>query len=125
LKSISIFLLTINIIAKGTIAGTTISNIASIVYTYNNITKRVNSNEESFLIDRIIDIKIDSQDLKSVEVNPLDKARVLTFEVSNLGNSEENIIINNNSDVNSDFFALNKKVFIDSNNTNSNIVSAY
>ena len=83
---------------------------------YNNITKRVNSNEESFLIDRIIDIKIDSQDLKSVEVNPLDKARVLTFEVSNLGNSEENIIINNNSDVNSDFFALNKKVFIDSNN---------
>ena len=113
LTSITIYF----VFAKGTLAGTTIYNSAKIHY--NNGNNKVSvavSNSDSFVVDRVVDVKLNSQDVKPVEVSTLEKNRVLTFILTNLGNSDDNITLNLEHNSSSDFRADNIRIFQDSNN---------
>ena len=101
--------------AKGTKAGYLINNSAKIEYNLNGILLKINSNIDSFIVDRVIDINIAWQDSSAIKVSAGDKTRVLTFLLANEGNSEDNITLNTLHDNNSTFKAQNVKLFLDSN----------
>ena len=109
-------LFTIALIAKGVRAGSIITNIANIRYSINSQSYQIQSNIDSFVVDRVIDIKSSWQDSKAVEVSPNETNRVLTFLVSNLGNSDENISLNKFQESNSTFNLSNIRLYIDTNN---------
>ena len=105
------------IFAKGTLAGTKISNIAKVSFNNGDSSVSISSsNEDSFVVDRVVDVKLNSQDVKPVEVSTLEKNRVLTFILTNLGNSDDNITLNLEHNSSSDFIADNIRIFQDSNN---------
>ncbi len=78
---------------RGTTAGTPVSNRVEISYQLGGISQTVSSNEDRFVVDRIVDIRIDSLDNAPVEVGPGESDRVLRFLASNLGNAEENLTL--------------------------------
>ena len=117
LKSVFfIVLLSFYLFAKGTVAGYKIENQATITLNINGIKSEVKSNIDSFVVDKIIDIKLNSQDSSPVEVGAGEVDRVLTFSVANLGNSKEEFNITYEDNSSSDFKIQNPRVFIDSNN---------
>jgi len=101
--------------AKGTKAGSLVDNKAKIEYDLNGILLNVNSNTDSFVVDRIVDISTTWQDSSAIKVSAGDKARVLTFLLTNEGNSEDNITLSTLHENNSTFKAQNIKLFEDSN----------
>ncbi len=104
--------------AKGTYAGTTIKNSAVIKYSINNISYNFSSSEDIFVVDKIVDIKNAWQDTKAIDVSENEKNRVLTFLVSNLGNSEDNISLIHYHEENSSFSPSSLNIFIDQNSNN-------
>ena len=85
--------MTFLLVAKGTPAGTLISNMALIDYTVGGTDGNLSSNTDQFIIDRVVDIKIDWEDAAPIEVAAGDHDRVLTFLLTNLGNGDENITL--------------------------------
>ncbi len=77
--------------AKGTISGKSITNSALIKYNLNGVEVTKTSNEDSFVVDRVVDIKLNWQDTKAVEIASGEKNRVLTFNLTNLGNGDDSI----------------------------------
>jgi len=121
--------LTLFLFSKGTTAGYQVKNSATVSFASGGVSQgsissggvsqgSISSNEDSFVVDRVVDIKVNWQDLKPVEVSAGDKNRVLTFNIANLGNSEDNIKLNTEHNSTSDFEAENLKIYIDSNNNN-------
>jgi uncharacterized repeat protein (TIGR01451 family) len=100
--------------AKGTPAGTLITNQAQIDYVVGNTAGQVASNEDRFVIDRVADVLLSWQDNAPVEVSAGDNGRILTFRLSNLGNSDDNISLAYEHNASSDFLPQNVQVFIDS-----------
>ena len=109
----TLFLISLN--AKGTKAGYLVNNSAKIEYNLNGILLNVNSNTDSFVVDRVVDINTVWQDSSAIKVSAGDKARVLTFLITNEGNSEDNITLSTLHENNSTFKAQNVKLFEDSN----------
>jgi len=101
--------------AKGSKAGYLVNNSAKVEYKLNGILLNVNSNTDTFLIDKVVDINIAWQDSSAIKVSANDKARVLTYLVANEGNSKDTITLNSIHDDNSTFKAQNIKIFVDSN----------
>jgi len=103
-------------IAKGTLAGTSINNQANIEFVVGGIDGNISSNADTFVVDRVIDIKLSWEDTAPVEMDSGDDNRVLTFRITNLGNSEENVTLTYEHNASSDFLPQNVRVFKDSNN---------
>jgi len=110
---------TLYLFSKGTLAGYQVKNSATVSFSSGGVSQNIiSSNEDSFVVDRVVDIKVNWQDLKPVEVSAGDKSRVLTFNIANLGNSEDIISLNTEHNITSDFEVENLKIYIDSNNNN-------
>jgi len=101
--------------AKGTPAGTDIANSAQIDYVVGGIDGNITSNEDTFVVDRIVDIKIDWEDSAPVEVSAGDQDRVLTFRLTNQGNSDENITLEYEHNTSSDLLPENVHIVQDTN----------
>jgi len=104
--------------AKGTAAGTEISNRVVIRYTLPGSSMEYNltSNEERFVVDRVVDVRVDWSDIDSVEVGPDEPDRVLSFLVSNLGNAEDNITLSYEHNDSASFHppVENVRIYLDS-----------
>jgi len=104
--------------AKGTAAGTQVSNQVLIRYALPGSSQEYNlsSNTESFLVDRVVDVRIDWNDADSVEVGPGEPDRVLSFLVSNLGNGEDNMTLSYEHNDSASFHppVENVRIYLDS-----------
>jgi len=80
---------------RGTPAGTEITNMAEIRYQLPgaSLEYSLSSNEDRFVVDRVVDVRVDWSDTGPVEVGPDEPDRVLSFIVSNLGNAEDNLTL--------------------------------
>jgi len=102
------------LMAKGTQAGTDIENSATISYQDGGTTYDVHSSVDKFVVDRIVDVKMQCQQSEPVEVGAGEVDRVLTFAMSSLGNSEDNVTVSYLHE-SSDFAPESVRVFEDSN----------
>jgi uncharacterized repeat protein (TIGR01451 family) len=105
------------IYAKGTTAGDTITNIATVDYSLANNRVTLQSNSDSFVVDRVVDIKLSWQDNSNVVVASGERDRVLTFIVSNLGNDKDSVSLEHISSGTNSFNPkpTNVRIYIDSN----------
>jgi uncharacterized repeat protein (TIGR01451 family) len=103
------------LMAKGTLAGTSITNQALIEFAVGGIDNNLTSNQDAFVIDRVVDIQIAWQDNAPVEVSSGDHDRVLTFVLSNQGNGEDNVTLNYDHNASSDFVPQGVQIFQDTN----------
>jgi uncharacterized repeat protein (TIGR01451 family) len=101
--------------AKGTLAGTSISNQAQIAYAVGGIDNNLTSNTDEFVVDRVVDIHINWQDSTSVKVGAGDQDRVLTFMLTNLGNGDDNATLSYEHNASSDFAPINSTLYQDTN----------
>jgi uncharacterized repeat protein (TIGR01451 family) len=74
--------------ATGTPSGTSIDNDATVDYEVGGVPQaQVASNTASFLVDNMIDLTVATVDVAPVQVVPGDTSRVLTYTVTNDGNT--------------------------------------
>jgi len=106
----------INILfAKGTLANVVIENSAVASFSLANKVYTIESSRDSFLIDRVVDVKLSWQDNKAIEVGAGEKNRVLEFILTNLGNSTDDITISYEKNASSEFALENLQIFADTN----------
>ena len=110
-----IFTLIGYIFAKGTLAGKKITNQAKIDVNIGGINYTLSSNEDSFVVDQIVDVNLKWQDVKPIDVATAEKQRVLTFILKNEGNGKESISLSNEHNTTSAFMPENRKIYIDKN----------
>lgn len=83
-----------------TIAGSTISNQASIEYSVGTSTVKsvTQSNVSTFVVNELIDVQLIWVDASQIAVNSPDSKKVLTFKLTNTGNGSQkyNLTANNN-----------------------------
>ncbi|MDT8316976.1 MAG: hypothetical protein RQ824_03160 [bacterium] len=102
--------------ALGTIAGTSISNMATATYTLGAGTLTQDSNIEVLTVDELIDMTVTWQDASGVGVRPGDVDSVLTFSLSNTGNGSEKFNLSANSTLGTgDFDPTLTGIFFDTN----------
>lgn len=79
--------------AAGTIAGTSISNLATVNYQIGGISQPANvSNTVSFVVDRKINLTVVNVDAAAVQVSPGSSGNVLRFTATNTGNSPQDFL---------------------------------
>jgi len=120
LKRAALFLLlfglcSVALYAKGTLSGTVVDNRAEIHYSLGGIDHNLSSNQDSFLVDKVVDLQIDWQDITPVETGAGDSDRVLTFVLTNLGNGEDHFTLTHEHNTSSDFLPTNAQIYSDSN----------
>jgi len=101
--------------AKGTLAGTAVANQAQIAYVVGAATGAVSSNEDTFVVDRIVDVQTAWQDAAPVKVAAGDQGRVLTFLVTNEGNGDDNLTLSYDHNTSSDFIPTGVTLYEDTN----------
>ena len=99
--------------AEGTPVGTAIANQAEIAYAVNGIPNTLSSNEDLFVVDRIVDVRTSWQDTESVKVAAGDLKRVLTFVVTNEGNGDDNFTLGYDHNTSSDFLPTDRELYLD------------
>ena len=99
--------------ARGTHSGTAIANQAQIAYAVGGIDNHLSSNTDTFFVDKVVDVQIDWEDTAPVKVSAGDSDRVLSFVVSNLGNSDDNITLGYEHNATSDFVPTHVRIFLD------------
>lgn len=106
--------------AAGTLSGTSIDNTATITYEVGGIGQNpVDSNTASFLVDNKIDLTVAAVDVAAVGVIPGSVDQVLTFSVTNEGNTVQDYSLAAQAatgaifGVNDNFDATNVRVFVD------------
>lgn len=84
-----------------TVAGTTISNQASIEYlSGNSIQKSIaQSNVSTFLVNELIDVQLNWIDASQIVVNSPDTKKVLTFKLTNTGNGNQKYLLTANNNI--------------------------
>lgn len=84
-----------------TVAGTTISNQASIEYVIGNSTNKniTQSNVSTFVVNELIDVQISWIDASQIIVNSPDTKKVLTFKLTNTGNGIQKYTLTANNNV--------------------------
>jgi len=102
--------------AQGTLAKTSIANQANINYIVGGISNSIKSNTDTFIVDRVVDVKVNWQDVAPIKVARGDKNRVLTFRLTNEGNGEDNITLSYEHNASSDFTPTNINIIRDVNN---------
>jgi len=102
--------------AKGVKAGTVITNQAILNFSIgNSISYTVKSNEVKSIVMQVLDLILQWQDSKPVELYQGAKKKVITLSLLNNGNGKDKISLyfNENSSVSSDIESMN--LYIDSN----------
>lgn len=92
--------LSINALAS-TVAGTTISNQASIEYSSVNsgIKNIATSNVSTFVVNELIDVQLNWVDASQIVVNSPDSKKVLTFKLTNTGNGNQQYTLTANNNI--------------------------
>lgn len=121
MRNICIFILALlslvsSLEGKGTIAKTSIANQAEINYIVGGISNSIKSNTDTFIVDKVVDVKVNWQNVAPVKVAGGDKNRVLTFRLTNEGNSEDNITLSYEHNASSDFTPTDISIIHDINN---------
>ncbi len=109
-------------LAVGTPSGTTVNNSATLSYTVGGIGQaQIISNTTSFVVDNMVDLTVATVDAAAVIVNPGSTARVLTYTVTNAGNTVQDYSLTASPgtgtfySVTDNFDATNVQVFVDAN----------
>jgi len=112
------FLFIVLLNAKGTLSGEKIENQATVGFNLNGDNHLIQSNIDSFVVDKIVDIKLNWQDSTPVSVASNEKDRVLTFLLTNLGNGKDTIKLTDIIDTKKSFTPppTNIRLYQDSNN---------
>lgn len=80
-------LCTADLSARGTAAGTSVSNTASLSFSVGGVAQTtVPSNTDSFVVDKKIDFLLTNNDGDQVQVVPGDTAKITTWSITNEGN---------------------------------------
>ncbi len=110
--------------ASGTKAGTDVTNTATLSFGDSAETAtEVQSNAETFKVDKKIDLSVDTIDVAAVQTKPQATNVVLTFKVTNTGNSIQDFVLSTltsstkafNDSVTDTFDAQNVRIYVDSN----------
>jgi uncharacterized repeat protein (TIGR01451 family) len=109
-------------LAVGTPSGTTVDNAATVNYTVGGVGQaQIVSNTASFVVDNMVDLTVTTVDGAAVIVNPGSVARVLTYTVTNTGNTVQDYSLTASPGtgtfygVTDNFDATNVQVFVDAN----------
>ncbi|MEN7343797.1 MAG: DUF11 domain-containing protein [Pseudomonadota bacterium] len=105
--------------AEGTIAGTDISNTASVTFDVEGTTLTQSSNTVTITVDETLDVAVVLQS-PQIAVAPADTDRVLVFTVTNTGNGVEDYTLTvDNTDATDDFdpVAATPSIYFDSDNS--------
>lgn len=88
-------------VLASTVAGTTISNQASIEYSVgtSNIKSVTQSNVSTFIVNELIDAQLIWIDASQIAVNSPDTKRVLTFKLTNTGNGNQKYSLTANNNI--------------------------
>jgi len=101
--------------AKGTAVGTVVSGNAQIVYAVEGMEYNSTSNDDTFIVDRVVDVDVVWEDSKAIEVASNEKRRILTFLLTNRGNGDDNISLEIEHNSSSQFLPENMQLFYDTN----------
>lgn len=109
--------------ADGTPSGTSIDNYATVDYTVGGVPQNpANSDTATFVVDNKVDVLVSTIDGSAVLVTPGDTLQVLTFEVTNEGNTTHDYSLAATASAtpafgepSEDFDATNVGVFVDAN----------
>ena len=104
------------IYAKGVLAGTEISNFATLEYEIDGAHFTVDSNTIIDKVDQIIDVDVVWNDASPIIVASGENDKVLTFKVTNTGNGQDTFDITHEANASSSFLVTNPRIFIDTNN---------
>lgn len=90
-----------------TVAGTTISNQASVEYLEaSSVIKTVaKSNYSTFVVNELLDVQLIWIDTSEISVNSPDNKRALTFKLTNTGNSPQKYSLTANNNIGGGNFA--------------------
>ncbi len=103
-------------LAGGTPSGTTVDNTASVDFQVGGLVQTtINSNTATFLVDNRVDVTVATLDVANIVVVPGMLARVLSYSVSNNGNTVQDYALTPVADAGDDFDAANVNVFVDMN----------
>ncbi len=111
-----------SLMASGTVAGTDVTNTATLSFGDNADTlEQVQSNSETFKVDKKVDISVTTIDVTPIATKPNATGVVLTYKVTNTGNSVQDFALNAlttstkafNDTVTDTFDATNVKVYVD------------
>jgi uncharacterized repeat protein (TIGR01451 family) len=113
-------------LADGTPSGTVIDNSATVDYTVGGVSQaQITSNVASFVVDNRVDLTVTTVDAANVEVVPGSVNQVLTFTVTNDGNTTQDYSLTaldaaaNPFGLPETFDAANVRVFVDGNGNNT------
>ena len=102
--------------AGGTPSGTVVDNTASVDYSVGGLAQAtINSNTATFLVDNRVDVQVATLDAANIVVVPGMLARVLTFSVTNSGNTVQDYTLSAVADPGSDFLGANVNTYVDLN----------
>ena len=103
--------------AAGTPSGTPVDNTASVDYVVGGLPQAtVTSNTATFLVDNRVDLTVTTLDVANIVVVPGMLARVLSFTVTNNGNTTQDYALTPLADAGDGFDAVNVNAFVDGNN---------
>jgi len=104
-----------SIFGKGVLAGTEISNFATLQYEMDGVSYTTDSNTITDKVDQVIDVSVVWQDAAPVDVSIGEKNRVLTFKVTNTGNGKDTFDLTLESNSTCPFGIENPRIFMDTN----------
>jgi len=105
--------------AKGTRAGTAISNVASATFTDEDGPVTVTSNIVTMRVDEVLDVVVQPASTERPKVMPGEQGRALAFVVTNAGNGPENFALEKRTDLADDRFdPICPRLVLDSNGNN-------
>jgi uncharacterized repeat protein (TIGR01451 family) len=102
-------------LARGTPAGTDISNQATVVYSIRGDTYTHRSNVATTRVDELVNVSVVWQDSGAVPVSPGDTGGVLNFRVVNTGNGTEAFTLSGNSSGGGEFSPALAGLSLDTN----------
>ncbi len=102
--------------AGGTPSGTTVNNTASVDYQVGGLNQAtINSNTATFLVDNRIDVTVATLDAANIVTVPGMVGQVLSYSVTNNGNTVQDYTLSAVADAGDDFDGTNVNVFVDIN----------
>ena len=107
--------LTTSAMAKGTVAGTKISNAPTLTYSMGGTEKKAKAPVASYVVDKVINFTIDLKRGQKQNV-AVGKNALGVFILTNKGNSVENFVLAGNYGGLKDFKFTGAKIYIDANN---------
>ncbi len=107
--------------AAGTIAGTAISNSATLDYDIAGTPQQAITDTDTITVQELIDVNAVWQDAANVQVASPDNSRTLTFMVRNTGNGIETfaLAVDNSPPTGDDDDPVNPRIHIDANGNSS------